>query len=1172
MAISENPGPRDDGPYRIADPRQRQIHERLERLLGPGPAAHYRDACRLMDVQEMFASTTALVAHLLREIESAIRSAVTSLPADGLPAAEEGGAPSSEDAPTSFVAGDRRAEAEWREADADDERADTGSSQREEILAVLVALGIPPADDITTTWLAFARGDFRLIRYVHRNNFEAPRPVDARFRALWDGMTRILDVVLARFEARYDRIFAVLATLRELPAPTKADAARLVAVMPRNEVAHRFFFEALTNPAWVPMLRRKGMFQTPPAPIVDVERRTTTYFAWPESRFLARMARESGAQQAVASALDAMDDTENVRVIGDVLEALTAMPIGLAQKARSRILVWVERQDRLFTLHPSELQTLAAHLHEGGDDATARRILRLLLELRRRPRGHGREVTARLEPWDYRRLVGEVLPKAEFIPDPYERFLFLLELLEAADDAAGEGGVSNHAMRPAIEESDQNESESAFDALLSGIRDAAAAALAAPDRLATVVARLRQGEAAQPLKRRLELNLLRTTEPPDRERIRKALLDRELLTRNAYYHEYHTLLRDRFGVLAIHEQEEVLALLEHAPAVDRMRDERASNGETPLSPEEERELRERIARRALSLIAPLLPLEHAERYRRLVAQHGEARHPEFLMYTKASFGTWGSRTPVQADALAALSIADLRTFLDTWVPSANPFEDPTREGLSAVLTQIVAARPAVYAASVEALQVIEPTYVRGILAGFLTAQKEGRAIPWAEVLSYCEWAIRQELVESATAEAALGRDPGWRWVRDVVLDALRDGLAPGERRIPLASRSSVWGILETLARDPTSPTPEMDGKATDFVESAINSLRGRALELAMEYALWVREEEGPNAEVGFASMPEVQALLEERLDSTLEPSPSVRAVFGLQIGRLAYLDLPWLAAWKERIFPAAPHEETLRRAAWDAYLRYSPADARVYAALADIYEGEVARFLEHPGVRAEEERRLCERLTWLFVHGALTLAPTSPLLKILAVAPDALTSHAIESVGRALHREKGTVPPDALARLRDLWDARLDTIAARPEAYPEELEAYSWWFASKQFDAAWAADRLLRAAKLRGGIPANHWLLEALMALAPVISVAAVLILTWVVRGESEPMTLSYEAPAIRGVISGARSQPSADLEEAIQELLGLLPAKGCTDLLDLGVKAAPRLADEPPGSHPAGE
>src|SRR3989442_5316836 len=58
--------------YRFTDPRQRRIHERLA-LIGPGPAGFYRDVCRLMSTGPAVEATTHLVAHLLREIESAIR-------------------------------------------------------------------------------------------------------------------------------------------------------------------------------------------------------------------------------------------------------------------------------------------------------------------------------------------------------------------------------------------------------------------------------------------------------------------------------------------------------------------------------------------------------------------------------------------------------------------------------------------------------------------------------------------------------------------------------------------------------------------------------------------------------------------------------------------------------------------------------------------------------------------------------------------------------------------------------------------------------------------------------------------------------------------------------------------------------------------------------------------
>jgi len=59
-------------PYQFKDPRQQEIYESLNRLVSSGIAEYYKDACKLMDDPEALATTAHLVAHLLREIESAL--------------------------------------------------------------------------------------------------------------------------------------------------------------------------------------------------------------------------------------------------------------------------------------------------------------------------------------------------------------------------------------------------------------------------------------------------------------------------------------------------------------------------------------------------------------------------------------------------------------------------------------------------------------------------------------------------------------------------------------------------------------------------------------------------------------------------------------------------------------------------------------------------------------------------------------------------------------------------------------------------------------------------------------------------------------------------------------------------------------------------------------------
>lgn len=65
-------------PFRFRDSRQQQIYKRLL-LIGPGPAAYFRDACQIMEGNSNLDAATHLVAHLLREVENALRAVLESI-------------------------------------------------------------------------------------------------------------------------------------------------------------------------------------------------------------------------------------------------------------------------------------------------------------------------------------------------------------------------------------------------------------------------------------------------------------------------------------------------------------------------------------------------------------------------------------------------------------------------------------------------------------------------------------------------------------------------------------------------------------------------------------------------------------------------------------------------------------------------------------------------------------------------------------------------------------------------------------------------------------------------------------------------------------------------------------------------------------------------------------
>src|SRR5208283_666125 len=104
--------------------RQARIYDRLERLVGAGPAGFFFDACRLMEQSPSYQSTTHLVAHLLREIESALRDVLEPV-------------------------------SRWSERPKA-ARGNPKEGQKEEIRCILAALSVPPDDPVAQMWLDLA--------------------------------------------------------------------------------------------------------------------------------------------------------------------------------------------------------------------------------------------------------------------------------------------------------------------------------------------------------------------------------------------------------------------------------------------------------------------------------------------------------------------------------------------------------------------------------------------------------------------------------------------------------------------------------------------------------------------------------------------------------------------------------------------------------------------------------------------------------------------------------------------------------------------------------------------------------------------------------------------------------------------------------------------------------
>ena len=255
-AIGDAKGAKVQLAFRFTSQRQESIYKRLGRLVGAGPAAFFKDACRLM--QEDFPLQTAshMAGHAMREVESALRKVMLPL-------------------------------------DFKRKQGDRGDDHRQEVAAVLAEYDIrQPARDF---WLRLCDRDdeFNLPRWAHRDALEAPRQPDKNLEELWSKFQVSVDMLLEGLETNYLKTRGPIDKLLAEAQPSEADIKTLRNCVPNNLVCRYDFFSKLQNPLWLRLLSENGFFVAP-EPVRSEDGAGIHYPPWPQSVYLIQMARRGG--------------------------------------------------------------------------------------------------------------------------------------------------------------------------------------------------------------------------------------------------------------------------------------------------------------------------------------------------------------------------------------------------------------------------------------------------------------------------------------------------------------------------------------------------------------------------------------------------------------------------------------------------------------------------------------------------------------------------------------------------------------------------------------------------------------------------------------------------------------------------------------------------------------
>jgi len=1101
-------------PVRL-DERQQRIHRRLL-LIGPGPAAFFQDACTLFLNRLPISSTSHLVGHLLREIESAMRAVMKSATVDSQP-----------DPPPS-------------------------SNHQSEIEQVLTALEISKDDPIAGAWLCLSEkaNDYALHRLAHRDCLAAPRLINDEFREFWGEILTLLDFVLGRFESRYLAIMPTLDDLLDKQTPTRADAALLKNNVPNNLATIGYFFGKLENPAWLGPLRQEGFFTRPPEPIVNELEQTRSFPPWPVLRYLRRMAPRE--PELVASIATEIPLTDNAGVHHDLLEIALDLPSEQAANLVPHLKHGIEcRHHGILFTH--KLGNLLLHL------STALQNTSVVLDLARSafavipdaeesenagtPSRRFSRSRTRMDEYEYERIVAQT---AKELTTRYGRPVFEMfsDLLEHSVS------VDQHKENPADREDwsyiwcqDVEHCSGEHDvkcSLIAAVRDAAKCLLEGDSMSVRDVVLLFEARSWRVFDR-VALHLLRLF--PDDTLAIERLLHRDAFDDATLRREYNDLMAATFGRLAPHDQATVLGWIDKGPDLDEYCDgtERWI-GKRPTE-QEVRSYADHWRLKQLHPIRESLPGNWRERYDALVTQLGVPQ-----LYPPTSTVSWGWQSPLQADQIRSMEIRELLDYLKAWTPSPDDHFGPCRKGLADSLQKGLAEEPGRFVAVAEKFEDLHPAYLSALLSGLKdTVKKTWQTEWWDPILRLCLSIVTKT---NDAAENAGAEERPERWLRQSVASIVGLGLEQHDSQIPFALREHVWSIIEPLTNDPDPPPDDEQREGEDNLDPmtrSLNCVRGEAMHAVIKYALWIRRNFDAKQLAGctpFEEMPEVRTVLDVHLDPSIERSLAIRSVYGQWFPWLCLLDECWAASHVNVIFPIDAGRVELWDAAWLPYIVFCAPYNGVFQLLRKQYEHSIIDIQREVPYKvagnAGHREQLGEHLMILYGRGSISVGESADLLSLFFTkAPSKVREHALAFVGRSLNRENGQIPSEVLDRFQNLWTHRVNALKDIPDrAQRSELTAFGWWFVCGKFDQRWTLDRMQESLELCGWTEPDHAVIKQLAALAEEHPQEAIECLSMLVEGDKNGWALTSWNESARTILAAALR---SDLEVARQNATALV-------------------------------
>lgn len=523
------------------------IEDRLQRLIGEGPVALFRDARRLAKDDGFGLETrAALVWHNAREIESAIHKALRPVaPFDGA--------------------------------------ANKAEIRAAQVEAIIKELELPDGDPAIVWWK-----EARLYGLSHRPNLGPPRPFTP---ADWDSFVAALELILGAFEARYHRMIDHLdALLTKRPADVGPEIKAILCVAPPTGEATllQHFFER-ADYRWLAVLPG-CILDYPPGRLYVIDPPGAYRFpVWHASRYLAKIApdRPRPVYERVMAILAMAPENPWIHI--DVCHAAAHFDAVMMATWAQVETTWLNAQTRFDWNVARDFAMAVSRLGAVGLPEAAFDMAQAVLALRDEPSSQRGEPSLRTSDHEYEQALDAIVPALTSI-DAKRTATFLADLLDLANkQARPESGRWSMMWRSSIADDGTNDSRHTIDKLTDALRDVLGSAATDPEALADLRALLAGRAPLASLFARLDLYLVTIGMSVNSSQAKAAAMDPATYVTDSWI-EAHRLVEAVGPILDADEIDATIAVVRSSSLDESQKDEladvleavRAGEAPTPI--------------------------------------------------------------------------------------------------------------------------------------------------------------------------------------------------------------------------------------------------------------------------------------------------------------------------------------------------------------------------------------------------------------------------------------------------------------------------------------------------------------------------------------------------------------------------------------------------------------